>query len=105
MQSVLKASNCERCHRLVTGKLGFSLRTSAGDSVKCLRCALRHVPMLKRSLMASIIVGSALVALNQGDLLFTGQWVSVLFWKIPLTYLVPFLVATWGVLSSARQPA
>jgi hypothetical protein len=25
-----------------------------------------------------------------------------LLWKIPLTYLVPFLVATWGALVNSR---
>ena len=56
--------------------------------------------MLRRSLIASIVVGTLLVALNQGDVLASGQWPSVLYWKIPLTYLIPFVVASWGALST-----
>ena len=71
--------------------------------MKCLGCALRHWPILRRSLMASAVVGSVLVALNQADVIFSSDPPQTLFWKIPLTYLVPFLVATWGALSSARM--
>jgi hypothetical protein len=43
-----------------------------------------------------------LVAINQGDLLLAGRWSPALAWKIPLTYLVPFVVATWGALLNSR---
>ena len=59
--------------------------------------------MLLRSIATALIVGSILVALNQGDLLFSGQWTPELFWKIPLTYLVPFTVSIWGTLTNARR--
>lgn len=73
------------------------------DLVKCLSCSLRHWPMLKKSLMACVVVGTLLTALNQGDLLLSGSWNSTLYWKIPLTYIVPFLVATYGALSNIRK--
>ncbi|PKB80129.1 MAG: hypothetical protein BZY88_09725 [SAR202 cluster bacterium Io17-Chloro-G9] len=59
--------------------------------------------MLKKSLMACVVVGTLLTALNQGDLLLSGSWNSTLYWKIPLTYIVPFLVATYGALSNIRK--
>ncbi|MXZ92053.1 MAG: hypothetical protein F4W95_02925 [Chloroflexi bacterium] len=59
--------------------------------------------MLKRSLIASIVVGTALTALNQGDTIISGQIGGDLAWKIPLTYCVPFLVATYGALSNSRN--
>ena len=71
--------------------------------VKCIRCALMHRPMLRRSLLASLVVGSLLTALNQGDIPFSSGLGSTLYWKIPLTYTVPFLVATWGALSISRS--
>lgn len=43
--------------------------------------------------------------INQGDLLVSGHWAPSLWWKIPLTYAVPFIVATLGALSNARVPA
>jgi hypothetical protein len=35
-------------------------------------------------------------AINQGDIVLRGEWRTALVWKLPLTYAVPFLVATWG---------
>ena len=65
--------------------------------------ALRYLPMLKRSVIAALVVGSILTALNHGDVLFVGDWSSALYWNIPLTYLTPCLVATWGALANARR--
>lgn len=64
---------------------------------------MRHWPMLRRSLIASVVVGTALTALNQGDTILAGQLTNALAWKIPLTYCVPFLVATYGALSNSRN--
>ncbi len=71
--------------------------------VKCIRCALIHRPMLRRSLLASLVVGSILTTLNQGDILFSSGLGGTLYWKIPFTYAVPFLVATWGALNISRS--
>ncbi len=59
--------------------------------------------MLRRSLIAGVVVGTALTALNQGDSIISGQIGGALAWKIPLTYCVPFLVATYGALSNSRN--
>ena len=59
--------------------------------------------MLRRSAVVAVVVGTILTALNQGDTLFSGQWNDALYWKIPLTYCVPFLVATYGALTAARR--
>ncbi len=59
--------------------------------------------MLRRSLAAAVVVGTILTALNQGDNLLSGRWDAALYWKIPLTYCVPFIVATYGALTNSRQ--
>lgn len=59
--------------------------------------------MLKRSMIAALVVGTILTVLNQGDFLLSGQWNISLYWKIPLTYCVPFFVASYGALSNSRQ--
>lgn len=59
--------------------------------------------MLKRSAIAGVVVGSILTLLNQGDMLILGQWDNALYWKVPLTYCVPFLVATYGALANGRK--
>ena len=49
---------------------------------------------LRRSLAVALIVGTALNLINQGPEMFAGEWPVI--WKIALTYLVPFLVASYG---------
>ena len=58
--------------------------------------------MLRRSLLTAIVVGTVLVAINQGTVLAAGDFPASLWWKIPLTYAVPFCVASWGGLINAR---
>ena len=69
---------------------------------KCFPCAVRYRPLLRRSTLIALVVGSVLVAINQGDALVGGRCDATLIWKIPLTYLVPFVVATWGALINSR---
>ena len=59
--------------------------------------------MLRRSLWTAVAVGSILTAINQGTALAGGDVSWPLAWKVPLTYCVPFCVATWGALSNARR--
>jgi len=91
------------------GRRGYGFKSRAGvaseaaaPEVKCFICALRHGPMLRRSIIAALVVGTILTLLNQGDVLLSGSWNNALYWKIPLTYCVPFMVATYGALSSSR---
>jgi hypothetical protein len=59
--------------------------------------------MLLRSLITALVVGTLLVAINQGPVLLEGQFPVSLYWKIPLTYAVPFCVASWGALITSRR--
>ena len=56
-----------------------------------------------RALSVSIIVGTVLTLINQGDLLFLGKEPN--FWKMGLTYLVPYCVATYGAVSAMQKAA
>jgi hypothetical protein len=58
--------------------------------------------MLRRSAVTALVVGTILVAINQGGALAAGQFRTALEWQIPLTFTVPFLVASWGALSNSR---
>jgi len=69
---------------------------------KCFACTVRYPPLIRRSTLIALIVGTLLLAINQGDVLLTGRWDWTLAWKAPLTYLVPFVVATWGTLLNIR---
>ena len=105
---------CASCGKALHAGRSFLFRSKAvqsetgitnasGELAKCLLCALRHLPLLKRSLIAALFVGTVLTALNQGDILLAREWSPALYWKIPLTYCVPFLVSTYGALINNRQ--
>ena len=47
-------------------------------------------------------MGAILTAINQGNLIVQGDFPAALAWKIPLTYAVPYCVATWGALVNSR---
>ena len=106
-------SNCNFCGCDLRHRTAFTFKrreqtqggvtSPAVEITKCLRCALRHRPMLKRSGIAALVVGTILTALNQGDLILAGDWSNAMYWKIPLTYCVPFMVATYGALSNSRK--
>jgi hypothetical protein len=59
----------------------------------------------RRSLWVALIVGTILNLINQGDVLLTGHHLD--FAKLALTYIVPYIVATYGAVSfrvhAARQ--
>jgi hypothetical protein len=59
--------------------------------------------MLVRSLVTAAVVGTVLVAINQGTVILGGDFPVSLYWKIPLTYAVPFCVASWGALVNSRR--
>jgi hypothetical protein len=56
---------------------------------------------LRRSLIVALVVGTALNLINQGPELLAGSWPVV--WKLVLTYLVPFLVASYGSYAAFRS--
>lgn len=58
-------------------------------------------PVVKRSLAVAMVVGTALNAINQGPEMLSGKW-SVM-WKLTLTYVVPFLVASYGSYAAFRS--
>ncbi|HYZ40393.1 MAG TPA: nitrate/nitrite transporter NrtS [Stellaceae bacterium] len=51
----------------------------------------------QRSLWVALIVGTILNLINQGDALVTGRPLDVA--KLVLTYIVPYLVSTYGAVS------
>jgi hypothetical protein len=89
---------CVGCQSSVAGRLAFTI----GGGARCLRCSLAYAPLLRRSLYTSLVVGSVLVLINQGNIILAGDLSTQLLWKVPLTYAVPFCVATWGALINNR---
>ena len=50
------------------------------------------------SLQVAVVVGTVLNLINQGDALINGD--PVVWWKIALTYCVPYCVCTYGAVMS-----
>jgi hypothetical protein len=55
----------------------------------------------RRSLIVAVVIGTALNAINQGPEMLGGSW--PVWWKLSLTYLVPFLVASYGSFAAFRS--
>jgi len=55
----------------------------------------------KTALLAALVVGTILTAINHGDVILAGGAPPVL--KMALTYCVPYCVATWGAIMGKRS--
>ncbi len=93
-------AGCSGCGVRAAGYRGVTGRAL------CARCFVRQPAVLRRSLLTALVVGSALTAINQGNVLIavvaSGELSAALLWKVPLTYLVPLAVSTWGALGASR---
>jgi len=98
---VIRPAVCGRCGTVCVRC--FHLERDTGPALVCLLCALREPPLIRRSVRVALVVGTVLTAINQGGPIVSGAWTAALAWKIPLTYVVPFAVAMWGALTSARR--
>lgn len=75
-------------------------------SAPCPQCGRAGQPLralVRRSAITSAVVGSALLAINQGDALFSGRFPPSLWWRVPLTYLVPFMVSLHAASLASRR--
>jgi hypothetical protein len=58
-------------------------------------------PVVRRSLVVALVVGTALNVINQGPEMLSGG--SPILSKLTLTYVVPFLVASYGSYAAFRS--
>lgn len=58
--------------------------------------------ILYRGIKVAAIVGTLLTAINYGDVLLAGNFLPVMYWKILLTYCVPYCVSTYAGVEAAR---
>jgi hypothetical protein len=94
---------CGRCGGAIGPRHGYVFATPAGLALYCTRCAVHHHPIVRKAMQTALVVGTILTAINQTDALLTHHVTVALLWKIPLTYVVPYLVSTYGALSISRQ--
>jgi hypothetical protein len=58
--------------------------------------------ILARGLKIGAVVGTLLTAINYGDVLIAGEVLPLMYWKILMTYCVPFCVSTYASVEAAR---
>ena len=63
----------------------------------------RRPEVLQRSVKVSLLVGTILGALNYGDLILIGAMTIGAWFKMVLTYLVPFSVSTHASVTALRD--
>jgi hypothetical protein len=56
---------------------------------------------VRRSLTVALIIGTVLNLINQGPEMLSGHW--PIWWKLILTYFVPFAVASYGSYAAFRS--
>jgi len=93
------ASGCAR-----VAHYRFATRTPDGD-LRCRRHALVYRPVCGRAISVALVVGTILVAINQGDVRLSGHLTALVAAKIGLTYMVPFSVSTYSALAANRLPS
>lgn len=64
-----------------------------------------HRRNLLRTVTVSLVVGSILFVINQLDVVLAGDATLRTWIKTAITYVVPFLVANYGVLTATRRSA
>src|SRR4051794_37680717 len=80
----------------------FQFGAQAGAPVRCLWHGITYPKVLKTALATSAVVGTILTSINQGNVLLDGRFPDELWWKIPLTYSVPYCVSTFSALRISR---
>lgn len=58
---------------------------------------------LRQSVSAAVVVGTILFLINQSQVVFTGQATAATWVRIGLSYLVPFVVANYGIVFASRR--
>ena len=58
--------------------------------------------VVSRSFRIALVVGTLLVAINQGNYVLAGGLPADAAWKVPLTYLVPYVVSTYASVGAIR---
>lgn len=62
-----------------------------------------HRPHLRKTLRIALVVGTVLFAINQLDVVLRGAATPLVWFKVALTYVVPFCVSNLGILIASRR--
>ena len=65
---------------------------------------VRYRPHLKRTVTVALTVGTVFFAMNQLTVVLAGGATPLTWLKVALTYLTPFCMSNFGILTATRQP-
>ena len=80
----------------------YRLRTAAGETDVGLLQFIGSRHIVRTSVYTSLVVGTILTLINQGDIYLANRVTATILIKTLLTYVVPYCVSTFGALSAAR---
>ncbi len=80
----------------------FQFRLNGAAHTFCLRHGLFNPKLVKTALATAAVVGTILTAINQGNVILDGHFPAQLYWKVPLTYGVPYCVASFSAMRMAK---
>jgi hypothetical protein len=83
-----------------TSERAVSKLELARDAVRF--CAARE--HLGRTVRIALVVGLVLTAINEGDIIVSGEATATTGVKIGLNFIVPFIVSNLGLLAGRRTP-
>ena len=61
-------------------------------------------PHLKRTVTVALTVGTAFFAMNQLTVVLAGNATALTWLKVALTYVTPFCMSNFGILTATRRP-
>ena len=93
IMDAFEAPEGESCASSHWPEVRFRFHVSQGEVQKCLRHGVMHKPLMKTAVVTAAIVGTVLTSINQGNVLLAGRFPPTLYWKVPLTYAVPYCVS------------
>ena len=64
---------------------------------------VRQPANLKRTVATALVVGTVLFAINQLNVVLDGHATPLVWIKTGVTYVVPFIVANFGILIATRR--
>lgn len=84
-------------------ELTKNARDGTWDSWDQVPSVITYLPHLRKTVAIALVVGTAFFAMNQLGMVLAGAATPVVWVKAVLTYLVPFCVSNYGILTASHR--
>lgn len=86
----------------LSGRIGNQIKVILEMVMSWMRLAFSG-PVWRRALKVAVLVGSILVAVNQGGVILQGEFDVICLLKIGLTFMVPYFVSTFSSVAALQD--